>query len=80
MQFNEFHAKQSPWVRYATAIVIFICALVLRYSIAPPGSGLVYLTFYPATVFCFYLCGIGPGMVMVVLSTLATDYIFVPPY
>lgn len=80
LNFNEFHARQSPLVRYAMAIVIFICALMLRYWEAPPGAGFVYLTFYPATIICFYLCGIGPGALMAILSAVVADYIFAPPY
>lgn len=80
MNLNQAHTKWPPWVRYSAAIGIFSMALLFRFWVLPVESGLAFSTFFPAMVVCFYLCGIGPGVLMVILSALAGHYIFTPPY
>jgi diguanylate cyclase (GGDEF)-like protein/PAS domain S-box-containing protein len=80
LKFNDFHARQSASVRYPLAIFIFLIALALRFWVDPPGSGMQYMTFYPATLICFYLCGVGPGALVAIICAVVADYIFVPPY
>ncbi|MEY8875057.1 MAG: PAS domain S-box protein, partial [Leptothrix sp. (in: b-proteobacteria)] len=77
---NDFHTRWPAPSRYALALAIFLGALLLRLSILPVEARLAFLTFYPASVIAFYLCGIGPGWLMVALSALAGYYVFSPPY
>ena len=75
---NEFHTRYSqPWL-YAIAIYIFAISLFLRLQIAPAESGYPFVTFYPAMVVAFYLCGIRPGMAVAVLSAVAAYFFFIP--
>lgn len=38
------------------------------------------MTFYPAMIISFYLCGIGPGVLVAILCAISVDYIFAPPH
>jgi PAS domain S-box-containing protein len=62
------------------ALGIFFCALLLRCWILPLEAGLPFLFFYPGAVLAFYLCGMGPGRLTIVLGALAGYYVFEPPY
>jgi PAS domain S-box-containing protein len=76
----DLHLRLSqPW-RYVLAVAIFLGALLLRFLVLPVDGGLAFLTFYPATVVAFYLCGVRPGWLMVALSAVAGYTIFTPPY
>ncbi len=77
---NELYKKLTPPKRYALAAAIFIVALTLRLVAIPVESGLQFMTFYPAMIVSFYLCGIGPGVLVVVLCAIAADYFFAPPF
>ncbi len=70
----------SAPMRYALAVAIFCLALLVRVWVFPVESGLPFLTFYPAVVIALYLCGIGPGALVVALSSLTGHYLFTPPY
>lgn len=76
---SELYSKWSLVSRYALAAGIFCVALLLRFLLFPVESGLAFITFYPAIVICFYLCGMGPGALMTVLSAVAAYYFFIPP-
>ncbi len=75
---NQMHTKLPLFLRYVLAAVIYGSALLLCVWIFPPESGLFFITFYPATVICFYLCGIGPGVILSLLSALTVYLFFVP--
>ncbi len=77
---NEVNRKLPQPARYALALAIFLAALALRYVLVPLPSGLLFMTFYPAMIIGFYLCGIGPGILVTVLSAIAADYIFAAPH
>ena len=77
---NKFNEKLLPPMRYTLAVAIFLIALTLRFLASPVESGLLFMTFYPAMIISFYLCGIGPGMVVVALCAVSADYIFAPPF
>lgn len=79
------HSEQGyltlkPAVRYAIVLCLFALALALRFALLPVDAGLAFVTFYPVILICFYLCGTGPGILLAVLSGLAGDYFFIPPY
>lgn len=78
--FEEFHSLKSPLARYALALALFFFALLLRFIVAPEKGGLAFVTFYPAILIAFYICGLGPGIMTAVLSGLAGSYFFLPPY
>jgi len=67
-------------VRYVLAGAIFVVALLLRLLLFPVEAGLPFLTFYPAVLIAFYLCGIGPGAWVVALSAAAGYFAFTPPF
>ena len=52
----------------------FILAFAVRLLLLP-DYGLPFLTFYPAVVIVTLLCGIVPGLAVVLLSTVAGYYI-----
>jgi signal transduction histidine kinase/CheY-like chemotaxis protein len=68
----------APALRYLIAFAIFVFAVGLRLLVAPVEAGLPFITFYPASVLVVLLCGLGPGILTVILSTLAADWLFLP--
>ncbi len=66
--------------RYATATAVFLAALLVRFIALPVEARAGFLTFYPAMVLVLYLCGTGPGLWVLLLSTLSGFYFFYPPY
>ena len=54
-------------------------ALAIRLLILPIEAGLTFLTFYPAAIATFYLCGPGPGRMFVALSGIAAYFLLLPP-
>lgn len=80
MNLYELHEKLPLSLRYAIAFLIFLFALGFRFLILPVESGLAFLTFYPAAVLAFYICGRGPGNLVIALSAFCGYYIFSPPF
>jgi PAS domain S-box-containing protein len=80
MDIYDFHSKLSPMKRYALAVGIFLTALLLRFLLLPIESGEVFITFFPAIMIGFYVCGVGPGLLNTALSALAAFYFFLPPF
>ncbi|PPD42008.1 MAG: hypothetical protein CTY16_15280 [Methylobacter sp.] len=80
MNLNEAYSKLPPILRYALAATIFLTALQLRFLALPVDAGFAFITFYPAMVVSFYVCGIRPGAVTVILSAVTGYYIFIPPF
>ena len=75
----NLHSRSAP-TRYATAMAIFLAALALRLAVLPVEQRAGFLTFYPAMALVFYLCGTGPGLWVLLLSSLSGFYIFYPPF
>ncbi|MGO8744881.1 MAG: CHASE3 domain-containing protein [Thermoguttaceae bacterium] len=68
-------------MRYASAVVIVAIAVVLRWRLVESVGPLpLFLTFYPAVILVASIGGGGPGILATVLSALAADYWFIPPY
>ena len=83
MQRNFLENVVQNWSlsrRYTVAVALFLLALLLRLVLLPVSAGVVYMTFFPALVICFYLCGTGPGALLVILSAVAGFYAFTQPY
>ena len=73
--------SQQPWaIQFILGIGLFLVAFVLRMALLPAEAGFPYLTFYPAIVLAFYLLGIWPGILVMILSTVSAFYFFMPPY
>jgi len=56
---------------YAYATAIFGVAMLLRLVLVQAILGIPYVTFYPAVVAAYFLCGMGPGHWVTALSTVA---------
>jgi two-component sensor histidine kinase len=57
---------------YGIALAIFAIAVAARFAVDPLLPGKVpYITFFPAVILAGYVCGVGPGVVVVVLSAIA---------
>jgi PAS domain S-box-containing protein len=72
-------AMESALVRYSVALAIFLLALGLRVAIFPQGGGYPFFTFYPAVTIVALVCGIGPSLLFVLISSLLCDYLFLEP-
>jgi PAS domain S-box-containing protein len=68
-------------IRYGSAVVLVAVAVVLRWRLEESFGPLPpFITFFPAVLLVASIGGGGPGVVATVLSTLAADYWFIPPY
>ncbi|MEO2092083.1 MAG: PAS domain-containing protein, partial [Gemmataceae bacterium] len=65
---------------YSLAILIALLAVLIRYAMHPLlGEYAPYMVSLLATVFVAWYGGFGPGLVTLLLSGVATVYLFVPP-
>jgi hypothetical protein len=80
MNLNDDHQKLGVVYRYGFSILLFAFALAVRLLILPVESGFAFITFYPLIVIVFYLCNIGPGIWVVILSSFFSYYILTPPF
>ncbi len=67
-------------LRFALAFGLFLVGLLVRLAISPQQGGLAFVTFYPLILLSFFLAGTGPGVLTTILSGLAGQYFFIPPY
>jgi PAS domain S-box-containing protein len=68
-------------IRYAAAVAIVAVAVVLRMWLAESfGTLPPFITLYPAVLLAASIGGGGPGILATILSALAADYWFIPPY
>lgn len=70
----------SNFSKYGLALALFSLALIIRFTSFPPTSGLAYVTFYPAVIISFYVCGLWPGILTAVLSAISALYFFGIPH
>ncbi|MDK9724054.1 MAG: PAS domain-containing protein [Sterolibacteriaceae bacterium MAG5] len=63
---------QSALQRYALALGIVLAALAVRLAILPIEAGLPYVTFYPGIAVAAFLCGTGPTLMVILLSTVVS--------
>jgi diguanylate cyclase (GGDEF)-like protein len=83
MNLKEFDAYREALpvpVKYLLAPSLVIAAFLLRLFLLPLESGAQFLTFYPAVALAFYLCGVWPGLLALLLSAAAGYFSFFPPY
>ena len=72
--------RQSPVRAYGFGFAAFALALLARWhlnGILPVGFP--FVTFLPAITLTAFLAGLGPGIVVAILSTLTAWYVFIPP-
>jgi PAS domain S-box-containing protein len=77
--------KWKKWsdlaIRYISAVVLVAIGVVLRMRLMDSFGPLpTFVTLYPAVILAASLGGGGPGIVATILSALAADYWFFPPY
>lgn len=77
---KKTHPNLHAFLRYLLALGIFVIALFLRFWLLPIEAGYPRLTIYPATILCFFICGLGPGILVTLLSSVVAIYYFEPPF
>ena len=66
--------------RYVVASLAFGGALFFRYLLREPlGLKVPYLQFYPAVILAAWYGGLGPGLLITTLSSVAAMYFLLPP-
>jgi signal transduction histidine kinase len=67
--------------RYLFAIFLFVVALAARFMLADllPARGFPFLSFFPAVLLAAYVVGIGPGLLVAILSTCSAWAFFMGP-
>lgn len=74
----DFHDHPGRWLVAAIAFgLAFVLRLVLD-DVLPPGFP--FLTFFPAVILTTFVGGLGPGVAVVVASTLTSWFFFIPPF
>jgi two-component system, sensor histidine kinase PdtaS len=72
--------RQAPLIAYGFGLATFALALMARYQlngILP--LGFPFITFFPSIVLTAFVAGLGPAVLVTILSTLAAWYLFLPP-
>jgi signal transduction histidine kinase len=65
---------------YAAALSAVAFALLICGALSPLlGNSGPYVILFPAIAFCAWYCGVGPSILVVVLSLVAVEYRFIPP-
>lgn len=69
------------WPAHVFGLLVFGAALAIRWLVddALP-AGFPYLTFFPAVVIVCFIGGIWPGVLVGLLSGLASWFFFIPPF
>ncbi|MDD4927801.1 MAG: histidine kinase [Gallionella sp.] len=73
-------SQRGKPVGYLVAVVLVMVALFGRLAIAPAESGIPFLTFFPAVTLVAVLCGAGPGLFAMLISSVLASYLFIPPF
>lgn len=68
------------WQRYGLALAITFLALAVRYVIAPAEARAPFITVFPAMALAVLLWGFGPGLVVLVLGGVLSQYLFMSPH
>jgi PAS domain S-box-containing protein len=71
--------RKSPWLGYAAAIGGVAAATSLRVGLGALVESAPFVTFYPFVILATLVGGLRSGLLSVVLSALAADYLFLPP-
>lgn len=70
-----------PLARYSLALALFAVALVVRFALVDvlPARGFPFLSFFPAVLITTWLVGLGPGLLVALLSTFSAWAFFMGP-
>ena len=72
--------KQSAALKYFLALVIVGLAVLVRLALDPVlGRGTPFITLFLAVPLAAWLCGIGPGIVSLILAAVAAEYFLLAP-
>lgn len=73
--------KVRKTLRYGFAVALFGLALWVRFLLIGvlPARGFPFLSFFPAVLLAAYLAGLGPGLLVAALSTVAAWAFFMGP-
>src|SRR5437016_5625555 len=72
--------RRHPSIGDPMAVVVVALAALARLAAADHlGGPLPFLTFYPAIIVATLLGGAGPGVLSLLLSAAAANYMFMPP-
>jgi len=75
-----FNSTRPIWVRYAAAIFVTAVAVAARFALQPMlQERAPFITLVPGVAIVVFLAGTGPGIVSVVLSSVAAYRLFIPP-
>ncbi len=76
---NGFFAR--PLIRYSTAVIAVLAALLLRWTILRYFGGELpyFTTFYPVIMVVALLCGLWSGLLSTALAALIADYFILAP-
>lgn len=71
----------SAMARYLFALFLFAVALAARFMLVDilPARGFPFLSFFPAVLLTAYMVGLGPGLLVAMLSTLSAWAFFMGP-
>lgn len=72
--------RMASWQRYGLALGLFALAFVVRLVALPTEFVLSFITFFPATAAAVLLGGLGPGLLVMLLSGVVGHYVFMPPF
>jgi PAS domain S-box-containing protein len=72
--------RQFPDIGYGIGTILFVFAMFSRWILGEYiGAQLPFITFYPAIIIATVLGGLGPGVLVTILSVLTAWYLFLPP-
>jgi len=72
------HSVEYPALRYSGGLIFFTLALGLRLFRFPVQAGMPFFTFYSAITLATLFRGSGSALVVIALSDLVCDYLFIP--
>ena len=70
---------EKTTAQYAFGCFLFVCALALRFVLFPHSTGYAFFTFYPAIALTSLFGGFGPGILVIVLGDIVSDYVLIGP-
>lgn len=71
--------RAKPWLGYGAAVGGVAVASSLGVGLGTLVESAPFITFYPFVILATLLGGLRSGLLSVILSALAADYLFVPP-
>ncbi len=80
VSFYNHHIMRGNLYCFGLAGLLFTIATTLRLWLLPIDEAYTFVTYYPLIVITFYLCGRGPGVLVVLLCAIFSYYdLLIPP-